>query len=271
MINPALKYRLNGVYKFITNPYERKFFWLSVKYGSRQRFLETNIKFLRYEFVVPDALSFIWQFKEIFVDEFYKFNTTSNNPVIYDCGANVGTSCAYFRYLYPNSRIVAFEPNNKIADYLEKNLNKNSFQNVEVVRKAVWIDESGIDLGMESADGSSIFLNKNKTKVDSVRLKNYLEKEGRIDMLKVDIEGAEIAVIQDCNNSLTNVQNIFVEFHSFNDQPQKLSDLLSVLEKAGFSYFIDQPENRHTPFINRFNKSNPNIELQLNIFAYRNH
>lgn len=270
MINPALKYRLNGVYKFITDANERKFFWLSIRYGNKQRFLDTNIKFLQYEFVVPDALSFIWQFKEIFVDDFYKFRTTSKNPVIYDCGANVGTSCAYFKYLFPSSRIVAFEPNIKIADYLEKNLIRNSIQDIEVVRKAVWIDESGIDLGIENADGSSIFLDKDRTKVDSVRLKHYLEKESRIDMLKVDIEGAEINVFQDCSNSLKNVQNIFIEFHSYRDNPQKVSEIISVLEKAGFNYFIDQPENRHTPFINRYNKSNPNIELQINIFAYRN-
>jgi len=269
MINPALKYRLNGIYKFITNSEERKFFWMSVKYGNRKRFLETDIKFLKYKFLVPDALSFIWQFKEIFVDEFYSFLTKSKNPVIYDCGANVGTSCAYFRYLYPNSRIVAFEPNPVIANYLEKNLIDNSIQNIEVVRKAVWIDESGIDLGLENADGSSIYLDKNIIKVDSVRLKNYLEKESNIDMLKIDIEGAEIDVIKDCQDSFKNVQNIFVEFHSFKDQPQRLSNLLSVLEKSGFKYFINQPENRHTPFIYHSNKSNPSLELQLNIFGYK--
>jgi uncharacterized protein YfeS len=40
---------------------------------------------------VPDALSFIWQFKEIFVEEYYRFEAKSESPVIYDCGANVGT------------------------------------------------------------------------------------------------------------------------------------------------------------------------------------
>lgn len=269
MINPALQYRLTGIYKFLTNSNERKFFWMSVRYGNRKRFVPLKIKFLKYVFEIPDALSFIWQFKEIFVEEYYKFQTSSENPVIYDCGANVGTSCAFFKYYYPNSRIVAFEPNQKIAEYFEKNIKKNSFGDIEFIKKAVWINEQGVDLGIDEADASSIHLQQNKSKVQSVRLKDFLEKEKRIDMLKIDIEGAEIEVLKDCKNSLENVKNLFVEYHSYKDNPQKLSELTNVLESAGYRYFILQPENRSRPFINRINKSNPEMDLQLNIFAYK--
>jgi len=33
-------------------------------------------------------------------------------------------------------------------------------------------------------------------------------------MLKIDIEGAEYDVLKDCEDSLENVKNIFVEYHS---------------------------------------------------------
>lgn len=268
-MNPALQHRLKGIHRFLTNSNERKFFWMSLQYGNRERYKPEKINFLQFKFDVPDALSFIWQFKEIFVEEFYRFEPKSKVPVIYDCGANIGTSCAFFKLIYPQSKIVAFEPNPKIIDYLLKNINSNSLENIEVIDKAVWKDDKGIELGMEDADASSIHLNKNKTKVDSVRLKDYIEKEKDVDMLKMDIEGAEIEVLQDCRESLSKVKNIFVEFHSYKNEPQRLSEIIQVLESAGFRYFITQPESRVTPLINHFNKSNPGMDLQLNIFAYR--
>jgi len=268
-MNPTLKYRLKGFHGFVTNSNERKFFWLSVRYGNYVRYKPVDINFLRFKFSVPDALSFIWQFKEIFVEEYYRFETKSESPVIYDCGANVGTSCAYFKYQYPQSRIIAFEPNTNVAEYLFRNIKINSFQNIEVINKAVWTNSNGLELGLDDADASSIHLDKNKTKVNSVRLKDYLEKEEDVDMLKMDIEGAEIEVLQDCRESLSKVKNIFVEFHSYRNEPQKLSEVIHVLESSGFRYFIMQPENRSKPFINQINKSNPGMDLQLNIFAYR--
>jgi FkbM family methyltransferase len=259
----------NGVYKFLRNPLERKFAYLSIIYGNKKRFQESRIKFVGFDFLVPDALSFIWQFKEIFVEEYYRFETDSNEPVIFDCGANVGASCAFFKHIYPQSRILAFEPNPKITSYLLRNIKNNSLENIEVIEKAVWTTNNGIELGLEDADGSSIHLEKNKTKVKSVRLKDYLEKEEVVDMLKMDIEGAEIEVLTDCRESLSNVKNIFVEFHSYMIEPQRLSVVIDVLESAGFRYFVMQPENRVSPLINHFNKSNPGMDLQLNIFAYR--
>jgi len=268
-MNPTLQHWLKGAHKFLTNSNERIFFRLSMRYGNSERYKALKINFLQFIFKVPDALSFIWQFKEIFVEEYYRFETNSTEPVIYDCGANVGTSCAFFKWIYPHSRIVAFEPNPKIVDILKTNIKNNSLSDIEVINKAVWTDNKGIDLGIEDADASSIFLKKNIMKVDSVKLKDLLDNEEIVDMLKIDIEGAEVTVLKDCRESLTNVRNLFVEFHCYAGQPQRLSEVVEVLETAGFRYFIMQPENRSRPFVNRFNKSNPKMDLQLNIFAYR--
>jgi FkbM family methyltransferase len=260
---------LAGIHRFITNPNERKFFKLLIRYGNIERYKPVKIRILNFNFNVPDALSFIWQFKEIFVEEYYSFKTDSNAPLIFDCGANVGTSCAFFKKYYPQSRIIAFEPNPNIASYLQTNIRNNFLDNIEVINKAVWIDANGVDLGLENADDSSIYLEKNKKKVGSIRLKDFLEKEQTIDMLKIDIEGAEVEVMNDCKDNLKHIKNIFIEFHSYINQPQRLSAVTKVLEDAGFRYFIIQPENRSKPLVNHFNKSIPNMDLQLNIFGYR--
>ncbi|HLK98641.1 MAG TPA: hypothetical protein VK364_12800, partial [Hymenobacter sp.] len=60
----------------------RRLLGLALRYGNRARNQSVDVQFGQYQFQVPDALSFIWQFREIFVDEFYRFYTTRPTPVI---------------------------------------------------------------------------------------------------------------------------------------------------------------------------------------------
>lgn len=247
----------------------RRLLGLAVRYGSKPRNQATDVTFGNYQFRVPDALSFIWQFREIFVDEFYRFYTTSTTPVIFDCGTNIGTSVAYFRQTYPNARIVAFEADEQISTILQDNLRKNQISGVEVVTKAVWTNDEGIWFGSDQADSASIFSQTDRKLVPSVRLRDVLLRETRIDMLKMDIEGAETAVLTDCRDALAHVQNLFVEFHAYHDHPQTLSEVVQVLESSGFRYYINTSQYRHAPLVNHRYKGNDSMDLQLNIFAYR--
>jgi FkbM family methyltransferase len=260
---------LTGFYNFLINPKQRTFIKLALLYGNKKRYKEGRIKFEGIDFKVPDFRSFLWQYKEIFADESYKFKTETENPIIYDCGANVGTSCAYFKKRFPNSRIKAFEANPIIAKYLKENIQNNNFKNIEVIDKALWINNEGVELNLERADASSIFTTGEKQKVNSIRLKDLLESEERVDMLKMDIEGAEIEVLLDCDESLKIVNNIFIEYHSYINSKQNLAELLKLLEQNHFRYFIRNDSSRNMPLINRINKYNPAMDLQLNIYGYR--
>jgi len=91
---------------------------LAFLFGEKERYKKGEINFEGFKFIVSDYKPFLWQYKEIFAEEVYKFNSDSKKPVIYDCGSNVGTSCAYFKKIYPFSIIKAFEPDPVIANYL---------------------------------------------------------------------------------------------------------------------------------------------------------
>ncbi len=263
-----LKNMIRPLYYYFKNPNEREFQRLYTKWGGVKRYERiNNVKFLGFIFDIPDLQSFIWQFKEIFVDEIYKFNSNNKQPIIFDCGANVGTSCLYFKQLFPNAKIKAFEADPMIGSVLQSNLSKNGINDVEIINKAVWIDDNGIDFGSEGADGGSINASNNKIKIESLRLKDFLEKEEKIDLLKIDIEGAEYEVLIDCKDDLKNVQNIFVEYHSWNSATQKLSEILSIFETNGFRYYIEDISKRKHPFVNH--NQDVNMDLQLNIFGYR--
>ena len=265
----ALEILFRNLGLFFVDGKYREFIFLAAKYGTAKRYEKRKVKFFGYEFDVPDPYSFLWQVKEIFVDESYKFVPSSNSPVIYDCGSNVGTSVAYFRKEYPEAKIKAFEADPKIFAVLKENLSKNGLEKLELFNKAVWINDEGVELGIEGADGSSVFSKENTVRVESVRLKKLLSEEKEIDLLKMDIEGAEANVIPDCADELSKVKNLFLEYHTFVGRKQNLAEVLSILEKSGFRYFIKQEADRKIPFVNRKNKNNPQMDLQLNIYAYR--
>ncbi|UCH65664.1 MAG: FkbM family methyltransferase, partial [Ignavibacterium sp.] len=187
----------------------------------------------------------------------------------YDCGSNIGMSCIYFKRIYPDAKIKAFEADPNIAKVLKENLVNNGFNDIEIIEKAVWKADGEIEFSSEGADGSTMYSDKPKTKIKSIRLKNLLLNEDEIDMLKIDIEGAENEVIIDCKDSLSKVKNIFIEYHSYTNSKQKFSEILRVLEVNNFRYFVNSPLSRRQPLINRHYKSNAAMDLQLNIFGYR--
>ena len=265
----VFKYILKEPYHAFRTAESRELLSLFWKYGDVKRYETRQIKFQGMTFHVPDCMSFLFQFQEIFVEGFYQFNTTENQPIILDCGANIGTSCVFFKRQYPKAKITAFEADKKISDILKSNLSANGFADIEIVNKAVWLNDAGIEFASEGSDGASIYGEGAKVKVESFRLKDVLENTPKIAMLKMDIEGAETAVLKDCADALNNVENIFIEYHAFPEQSQELGDILNILAKNGFRYFINSAQNRKQPLINHRYRDNDLMDLQLNIFGYR--
>ena len=165
----------------------------------------------------------------IFFDEIYKFKSSKKAPVIYDCGTNIGMSCLYFKKLYPEAIIRAFEPEPHIFKILVRNLEANGLKDIEALNKAVWRETGKLEFGREGADGGSIYRRDNTVEVESVRLKDLIEKEAEIDILKLDVEGAETEVICDCSEILGKINNIFIEYHAWNDREQELDNILKIL------------------------------------------
>jgi FkbM family methyltransferase len=121
--------------------------------------------------------------------------------VFVDLGANEG----YFTVLGaklvgPSGRVIAIEPQERLAGVIEENLRLNGFQNVAVERAAV-SNKSGkatLHLAPDTNTGSSGFINVARyslpTQVVGLKtLAQVLDDHGlgRVDLLKVDIEGAE--------------------------------------------------------------------------------
>ena len=86
-----------------------------------KRFIPTEKVFHGNTLFIHDIASFELCNYELFVQHMYKFVAKTQEPFIIDCGANLGMSIIYFKELYPLSKIIAFEADDYIFSFLEKN------------------------------------------------------------------------------------------------------------------------------------------------------
>ena len=105
-------------------------------------------------------------------------------------------------------------------------------------------------------------------KVDAIDFKFKMRDFEKIDFLKMDIEGAENQVIPHIKSELHRVENLFLEFHSYKDKEQNLGVILDILKESGFRYYLENVLDTKIPFMK--NKSDNSMDIQTNIFAYRN-
>ena len=191
-------------------------------------------------------------FEEIFVSGVYFFPSSNPTPKILDGGANIGASLAYFKTIYPQCRIVAFEANERNFALLAKTAERNGWKDVELHHLGLHRTEGEFcfyDYNDVAGSLSSGFWQplsagaaKRVTRVRAVPLSRYVD--GRVDLLKLDVEGSEHAVLEELEESgkLGLIDQIILEYHH-HVQPHEdiLGKFLSLLERAGFGYHFRAP------------------------------
>lgn len=266
-MNYAFRVFFKQPYHYLRSGEGRQFLKLCWQLGNKTRNHPVTLNFQKRKLKIADNWSFLWQFHDLFFRKAYSFQSKKKNPVIIDCGANIGLSCLFFKQYYPGCRLIAFEPDNTIYSYLIKNT--DHLKGIEVHNKAVWTHSNGVNFESATSDTGRIN-SKSGTKVESVRLKEVINSLESVDLLKLDIEGAEFEVLADCSKALGNVQNLFVEVHTFSTADQQISGLLKILEEAGFRYFIENENEQEQPLNGNWKVSNVGMDVQLNVFATRN-
>jgi len=239
------------------------------------RYTPTSITFSGKSLRIVDSASFLSMYEEIVLREIYRFTPSQENPLIIDCGANIGLSVIYFKLRYPGARVITFEPDRLIFKFLQSNIETFGFSDVQLINKAVWKEETILQFWSEGGASGQLLTEPDVTgipksniiEVPTIRLREYLNNN--IDFLKIDIEGAEVELISDCYELLPNVNNLFIEYHSSNDNKQSLHLLLQMLHSLGFRYHIHEAFVSPKPFLER--KLLLGMDLQLNMFCYRDH
>lgn len=241
--------------------------WERARLERSPRFRNTYAPLLGKRVAIPSPYWFLHDYRQIFVDEIYKFQAKRHPPLIVDCGANIGLSTIYFKHIFPDAHIVAYEPDPGIFGLLETNVMTFGLEDVELHEEAVWISQGEMAFYADGTVGGSLTSARSDCRlmhVQCTRLRDVLGS--RVDFLKLDIEGAELQVLKDCADVLTNVDHLFVEYHSKQAEPQGLHELLEVVKNAGLRYHIKEAYPVPHPFLEE--ARGRYYDLQLNIFGF---
>ena len=206
------------------------------------RFTPGEIQLGPYSLRYSDLLTLCPQWRDIFVASSLTFETTNTSPRILDCGANIGLASLFFKRRYPAARITAFEADPAIAAMLEENVRCNGAADVEVVAAAVWTARGEVTFRPDGADSGAVASlagapEAGAIRVPTIRLAERLAAE-RVDLLKLDIEGAETEVLADCAGALGNVGALLLEVHEFDPSKRRSPALLQLLGDSGFTYAV---------------------------------
>lgn len=266
-ITKGIQQRVNGL---LVNPLnEVNVNWFTLKYYKHLPPGKIRShKLFNKSLYFYSATELLHGLQEIFIDKIYK-QELSNNPFIIDCGANIGMSVIYMKEHFPKAEIIAFEPDETNFDLLTKNIDSFGYTGVSLHKEAVWNENTTLLFSNESSMGSKIELDNsaNTITVKAVRLKDFINRE--VDFLKIDIEGAENAVLDDIADNLHFVNNMFLEYHGTFDQNKELVKMINIISDAGFNFYIKEAAPiYYSPFY-RIKNPNTSYDVQLNIFCFR--
>jgi len=246
----------------------RAYSFLATRMAGTPRYTRRTVRVQGREIAVPDVASFLSTYRELFVEQMYRFEFPGPAPRILDLGANIGLSVLYFKELFPEARITAYEAEPAIFAYLEQNVRAQGLSGVKLVQGAVWHEDGELSFHAEGSDGGRIASDgkPGNVSVPAFDIRGILAAEA-FDVLKMDIEGAEASVMEACRGLLDGFRYVFVEFHSAPGSPQRLHAILDVLSQAGFRYYLEGVHNIPSPFYHL--PVYGGFDLQLNIFAWR--
>lgn len=191
--------------------------YLSFKYKKDVSLTIPSIKqpvHLRYLLTRSDLL----MFEQVFIRNDYNIKVPFEPKVILDLGVNVGFASIYFANRFPGATITGLEPN--YANYQAALHNTRDYPNINVINGAVWNSVKDLFV-VDRGFGEAAFMiteeaEANSQPINGFTIKGLLEKinVANADIIKIDIEGAELEVFQSGYEQwLPNTKIVIVETH----------------------------------------------------------
>lgn len=187
---------------------------------------------------------------EIFVKLAYYFRAQRPDPFVVDGGSNIGMSVLFFKALYPDARVVAFEPAERAHELLVRNVAANSLRGVDVHRVALGRENREVSFYEDPTDPATFRMSTRRERIEGVespvtqrRLSDLVK--GDVDLLKLDVEGAEDDVLDDLieSGAISRLDKLVVEYHHHLDPREDfLGAFLERLRAQGFGYHVSAQE-----------------------------
>lgn len=215
-----------------------RLFWLGKRH---RRYVPGTFRFPFGPVRYTDAGVMLGLYCEIFLNREYEVAGLGQAPTIIDCGGNIGMSAIWFKQRYPHARITIYEADPSIADVLKNNVRALELNTIEVVCAAVgasngsvtFVTEGSLSGYVGAGDGQGVT-------IDVQRLSERINEP--VDLLKVDIEGSEYALIHDLcvTGKIKLVRHMICEVHGNSQTQEQVAELWSDLTKAGFHITVSE-------------------------------
>jgi FkbM family methyltransferase len=169
----------------------------------------------------------------------YEIQINIKPKIIVDAGANAGYASVYFANKYPEAIIIAIEPEASNFEVLKENT--SCYPNVITLQAAIWNKRTFLEIENAEDEKWAFRVKESESGEKSVKgltIEDLMElsNTGFIDILKLDIEGAEKEVFSDSQNWLARVGVLIVELHD-RFKPGCSQSFYSAISKFSFKTF----------------------------------
>jgi FkbM family methyltransferase len=176
----------------------------------------------------------------------YQTVTAKEGDIVIELGGHIGTSTLNYSHLVGQTGTVyAIEALPENFAILKRNIERNGITNVKAYNLAIVGDPATTHITLNAnpynSGGHSIY----EMSVDAaakfdcpaMTLEAFVKREGiaRIDILQMDIEGAEFDILLNCDRALlASVREILFEYHDAYAKPRTHRELVDLLHGVGF-------------------------------------
>jgi len=140
----------------------------------------------------------------------YIMSSLQEDGVFIDVGAHIGVHSFRIARLFPKVKVVSIEPNPMAFEALILGIKVNDLHNVNALNLALSDIDGEVTLHVKLINAASSIIESQSSfksiKVNAIRLDTLIEtlKLNRVDVIKVDVEGAELEVLRGAINTLKN-------------------------------------------------------------------
>ena len=164
---------------------------------------------------------------------------------ILDAGANIGCVSIQLARAFPGARVIAIEPDPRNFLALKDNVNRNSLTNIITVQAGLWYADEPLSLQRDFRDGDNWSVRvatatqPSGNPIQGITLQSLMAQQHipHIDILKMDIEGAERYLFQDAHMAdifLSQVTICAIEIHDEHNIREKIN---AAFTRNQFAFF----------------------------------
>lgn len=177
---------------------------------------------------------------EIWIDRSYTprdFEIDKEDTIV-DIGAHIGVFSIFASQSASKGTVYAIEPIRENFEILKDNIELNRIKNIIPVEIAISDKTGNKEIFLGDTGMHSFYFDRGNNKISTrtISFKDFVEQNeiSKIDLLKMDCEGAEYEILFGCPEDILKlIRRITLEYHNIDDARNALS-IKEFLEKRGF-------------------------------------